>query len=66
VAEHQTIWLQPWCDNCDRNVVNGGEGRMWCQDKVWDDCECGAKPVRYNVDRRQKLSPQELQQGNEK
>jgi hypothetical protein len=54
MSQHETIWLQPWCDNCDRNVCNGGDGRMWCQDNVWDPCECGAKPVRYIIDGRSK------------
>jgi hypothetical protein len=46
--EHQTIWLQPWCENCAMY-----EDRTWCQDNVWEDgCEeCGAKPVRYLIDR---------------
>lgn len=42
--EYETIYLQPWCDGCNRS----GEDRTWCRDNVWEDCEeCGKKPVRY-------------------
>jgi hypothetical protein len=42
---HEEIWLQPWCPVCN---LNSYEGRMWCQDNVWDRCEeCGEKPVKY-------------------
>lgn len=45
--EHPEIWLQPWCANCENTALD--EGRMWAQDCPWDDCECGAKPVRYVI-----------------
>jgi hypothetical protein len=42
--QHKTIWLQPWCDGCERS----SEDRLWCQDDVWSYCdECGAPAVRY-------------------
>jgi hypothetical protein len=45
---HQTIWLQPWCDDCARNCNPENGGRQWCQDEVWGACEeCGLKPVKY-------------------
>lgn len=45
--KHATIWLQPWCDQCESMA---GEGRMWCQDEVWGDCEeCGRHPVKYDL-----------------
>jgi len=44
---HKTIWLQPWCDGCEKHA-SGSEGRLWCQDNVWDACEeCGRKAVKY-------------------
>jgi len=46
---HETIWLQPWCNGCDR-YNHGGDGRQWCQDNVFEDCpECGRKPVKYAI-----------------
>ena len=45
--EHQTIWLAPWCAECERKEC-GDVGRTWCQDGVYDPCEdCGAQPVKY-------------------
>lgn len=32
----KVIFLAPLCDH-------GEEGRMWCEDNVWD-CKCGAVP----------------------
>jgi hypothetical protein len=46
---HETIWLQPWCDGCDKHAY-GSDGRMWCQDDVWGHCEeCGRPPVKYSI-----------------
>jgi hypothetical protein len=46
---HETIWLQPWCDHCDR-ILDGGDGRQWCKYEVWGPCEeCGRKPVKYVI-----------------
>jgi hypothetical protein len=45
-AEHRLpiIWLQPWCDKCERSA----EDRTWCRDDVYLQCdECGAMPVKY-------------------
>lgn len=50
---HKTIWLQPWCDGCEKHC-NSGEGRMWCQDDVWGQCEadgCEQKAVKYELAR---------------
>lgn len=45
---HETIWLQPWCDGCEKHAY--GEGRLWCQDDVWGKCdECDAMPVKYVI-----------------
>lgn len=47
MTEHETIWLQPWCDKCE-SEARGSEGRLWCQDNVWDQCDlCERKPVKY-------------------
>lgn len=32
-----TIWLGPSCD----------PERTWCQDNVYERCECGKHPVQY-------------------
>jgi hypothetical protein len=46
---HKVIWLQPWCDGCEKHC-NSGEGRLWCQDDVWGQCdECDRKPVKYII-----------------
>lgn len=46
---HQTIWLQPWCEGCEKHC-NSGEGRLWCQDDVWGQCEeCDRKSVKYII-----------------
>jgi hypothetical protein len=43
--DHQVIYLQPWCDECDLSV---SEGRMWCQDDAWGKCpDCDRKSVKY-------------------
>jgi hypothetical protein len=43
----QEIYLQPWCDECERSGHH--DGRMWCEDDVWGECEegCGRKSVKY-------------------
>ena len=45
--EHQEIWLQPYCADCERND-DSDTGRTWCQDQVYETCAgCGREPVRY-------------------
>ena len=47
--DHPVIWLQAWCDSCERHVY---EGRQWCQDNVWDKCDgegCKQMPVKYII-----------------
>jgi hypothetical protein len=47
MTSHTTIWLQPWCAECDRSSY---EGRQWCEDNVWDKCDnCDALPVKYVI-----------------
>lgn len=44
---HDVIWLQAWCDGCDKNAW-GSDGRQWCQDDAWSGCEgCERKSVKY-------------------
>ena len=46
-ADHDVIWLQPWCAGCEMHA-SYGEGRRWCQDDVFEPCEeCGQKSVKY-------------------
>lgn len=46
--QHEVIWLQPWCDACEKNSFGGHDGRLWCQDNVWDQCDgCERKAVKY-------------------
>ena len=50
-----SVYLQPWCNHCAKNDT---EGRMWCEDDVWVDCEypllsgeknsCRAHSIRYD------------------
>ena len=44
--EYPVIWLQPWCDDCARHDTSD-TGRTWCANNVYDDCECGQKPIKY-------------------
>jgi hypothetical protein len=42
LEDHREIWLECKC------AENGYEGRQWCQDNVFENCEeCGLKPVKY-------------------
>jgi hypothetical protein len=42
----KTIWLQPWCEGCAKSCAS--DGRQWCEDEVWGQCEdCDEKPVKY-------------------
>jgi len=44
---HEVIWLQPWCDGCEKNAY-GSDGRQWCEDDVWSKCdECEQASVKY-------------------
>ncbi|WP_089177299.1 hypothetical protein [Bosea sp. AS-1] len=40
-ADHERIWLEPMAP------VYGCEGRQWCQDKVWPDCDGDPEPTEY-------------------
>jgi predicted nucleic acid-binding Zn ribbon protein len=45
--DHPVIYLQPWCDECER-CQERYEGRMWCQDDAWGECpDCDRKAVKY-------------------
>jgi hypothetical protein len=45
--EHPVIYLQPWCDKCERASGNG-DGRMWFQNDAWGKCDdCDRKFVKY-------------------
>jgi hypothetical protein len=46
-ADHDVIWLQPWCAGCEMHA-SYGEGRQWCRNDVFEPCEeCGQKSVKY-------------------
>lgn len=47
---HAIIWLQPWCDGCERHNHNLESGRCWCQDELEPCAECGRVPVKYVID----------------
>lgn len=47
--EYEAIWLQPWCGECEMRAYDIETGRQWCKDNPWEDCECGAKPVKYVI-----------------
>lgn len=55
MTEHETIWLQPWCDKCETESRGSSEGRLWCQDNVWDQCGlCERRPVKYVLAKKPK------------
>lgn len=48
--EHKTIWLQPWCRDCEHHDKQSDTGRLWCQDDVWGKCdECGRPSVKFSI-----------------
>ena len=62
--ELRFIWLQPWCDYCEEHY-RSDEGRTWCQDDVWGQCdECDAKAVRYELSPQPERSPVETPPSN--
>ncbi|MCT8948447.1 hypothetical protein [Pseudomonas iridis] len=42
MSELKVIYLGPACQ--EQGKI---DGREWCQDDVWDACECGHESVRY-------------------
>lgn len=49
MSDPGVIWLQPWCDGCEKHAYPG-EGRLWCTNDEWGECpadECQQKPVKY-------------------
>lgn len=42
MSELKVIYLGPACQ-----AQGKIDGREWCQDDVWDACECGHESVRY-------------------
>ncbi|MFJ2710912.1 hypothetical protein ACIOZM_08460 [Pseudomonas sp. NPDC087346] len=42
MSELKVIYLGPACQEQGQS-----SGREWCQDDVWDTCECGHESVRY-------------------
>ena len=42
MSELKVIFLGPACQEQGQS-----NGREWCQDDVWDACECGHDSVRY-------------------
>jgi hypothetical protein len=57
VIHPRVIWLQPWCEKCDKLPTD--TGRLWCRDDVWGKCEeCGRKAIRYVMS--QKPAPDDI------
>lgn len=42
MSDPNVIYLGPACQEQGQSI-----GREWCQDDVWDACECGHESVRY-------------------
>lgn len=42
MSDPKVIYLGPACQEQGQS-----SGREWCQDDVWDACECGHESVRY-------------------
>lgn len=48
MSDPKEIWLQPWCDECERHARYPDAGRLWAPDDPWTKCDdCDRKPVRY-------------------
>ena len=48
IINPQTIWLEPWCDDCRKNASE--DGRSWCDNDAWGECDhCGRKSVKYVI-----------------
>jgi len=43
MSDPKVIYLGPACQK-------DGDGREWCEDDVWPDCECGCPSVRYMLE----------------
>ena len=49
------IYLQPWCDGCETHCRGYDDGRTWCIDDVWSQCEyCGRGAVKYVLAEQEK------------
>ncbi len=54
MPDPRTIYLQPWCDECERLSRGGDDGRTWCDHDAWGKCsDCGAKAVRYTTRKKE-------------
>ena len=46
----KTIWLQPWCYDCEGIGKQFDTGRLWAEDDPWGKCDdCGRKAVKYII-----------------
>jgi hypothetical protein len=43
MEDPRVIYLGPACQK-------EGDGREWCEDDVWTQCECGCSSVRYTLE----------------
>lgn len=50
-ATKDCIWLQPWCAVCEEIAGGTDDGRLWCDDDVWGNCdivdECRCLSIPY-------------------
>ena len=46
----KTIWLQPWCYDCEGDGKQFDTGRLWAGNDVWGACaDCGREAVEYVI-----------------
>ena len=42
------LWLSPWCDGCAPNHCSYDDGRLWCEQNIFEPCEhCGRVAEKY-------------------
>jgi hypothetical protein len=60
----KTIWLQPWCADCEGSY-RSDEGRLWCEEDTWGQCfDCGVMPVKYILAPDQPQKPESEADGD--
>lgn len=58
MSQPPVIWLQPWCDDCERASAYD-VGRCWSEDDPWGKCtQCDKMPVKYVLAPDQPVKPE--------
>lgn len=59
MSDPRIIYLGPACQKY-------GDGREWCEDDAWSECECGCSSVRYMLESDAQSELAFLQEENER